>query len=336
MLPISSRRSNLRLVLNVSWTACLRAGGLLVALSLSACASTPQSDALTNHISAKFAAPTELMQTPFFPQEAYQCGPAALATVMQAQGVRVTPDELTDQVYLPQRKGSLQIEMVAATRRHELVPYILAPELSEVFSEINAGRPVLVLQNQGVSWYPQWHYAVIIGYDLQDEKIILRSGTIKRYVMSMTTFERTWQRSHYWAIVVLKPGELPSHPDARRYLQAIVGFEQTKNWSLLDTLYRTGLEQWPADKELRMGYGNVLYLQHQTKAAVVQYEFVLKAYPDFAPAHNNLAMALAGMGRFEQALTHARRAIRLGGEQAEEYQSTLNEIKQMQAAQHLP
>ena len=36
----------------------------------------------------------ELAQTPFFPQDRYQCGPAALATVLGAAGVHVTPEEL--------------------------------------------------------------------------------------------------------------------------------------------------------------------------------------------------------------------------------------------------
>ena len=311
---------------------CLRAGGLFYLLWLTGCAATPQSDALTRHIAPAFAMPTELTQTPFYPQKAYQCGPAALATVMQAQGVGVTPDALKDEVYLPKRKGSLQIEMVAATRRHKLLPYILRPQLREVLAEINAGRPVLVLQNEGVSWYPAWHYAVIIGYNLQDGKLILRSGTIKRYVMSMYTFERTWQRSHSWAMVTLKPGELPTHPDEWHYLQAVVGFEQTHNWPLLETLYRTGLQQWPASRDLHMGYGNVLYLQHRRRAAADQYQAVLKADPDFAPAHNNLAMVLAELGHYDRALVHVRRAIELGGVHSAEYQDTLEQIHQMQAA----
>ena len=311
---------------------CQRAGGLIFLLWLTGCASTPQTDALTQKIAEPFAAPTELTQTPFFPQEAYQCGPAALATVMQAQGVDVTPDALQDEVYLPQRKGSLQIEMITATRRHNLLPYVLRPQLEEVLSEINAGRPVLVLQNQGVSWYPQWHYAVIIGYNLQAGKLILRTGTIKRYVMSMSTFERTWQRSQYWAMVTLKPGQLPSRPDEWRYLQAIIGFEQSRNWPLIDTLYTTGLQQWPASKDLHMGYGNVLYLQHQLQPALDQYQSVLRNDPEFAPAHNNLAMVLAELGQFSQALTHVQRAIELGGVHSAEYRSTLNEIRQMQAA----
>ena len=41
----------------------------------------------------------ELRDTPFFPQEEYQCGPAALATVLAASGVAVSPDDLTGKVY---------------------------------------------------------------------------------------------------------------------------------------------------------------------------------------------------------------------------------------------
>lgn len=309
----------------------LRVGGLLFLLYLGGCAATPQSDALTRHIAAPFASPTELSRTPFFPQKAYQCGPVALATVMQAQGLSVTPDELRNQVYLPARKGSLQIEMVTATRRHLLVPYILKPRLTDVLDEINAGRPVLVLQNQGVSWYPQWHYAVVIGYNLQAGKLILRSGTTKRYLIRMTTFERTWARSHYWAMVALRPGEMPTHPDAWRYLRAIVGFEQTRNWPLIDTLYHSGLQQWPQNQELHMGYGNVLYLQHRRQAAAKAYRAVLQQSPDFAPAHNNLAMVLGELGQFQSAMQHVRRAIELGGVHSKEYQDTLHQILQMQA-----
>jgi tetratricopeptide (TPR) repeat protein len=312
--------------------ACRLAGGFVFLLGLTSCASTPQSNALTRQIPAAYAQPAELTQTPFFPQEAYQCGPAALATVMQAQGLQVTPEQLKDQVYLPLRKGSLQIEMKAATRRHQLLPYVLRPELQAVLAEINDGRPVLVLQNLGVSWYPQWHYAVVIGYNLQQAQLILRSGTIKRYVISLYTFERTWQRSHYWAMVVLKPGELPAAADEWRYLQSIVGFEQTRNWPLLESIYRTGLAQWPSSKDLRMAYGNLLYQQHIRQAAAKQYQAVVDDFPDFAPAHNNLAMVLAEMGRFKAALRHIQRAIQLGGVHASEYQATLREINQLQAA----
>jgi hypothetical protein len=57
----------------------------------------------------------ELTDTPFFPQREYQCGPAALATVLAASEVSVTADALVPEVFLPGRQGSLQSELLAAT-----------------------------------------------------------------------------------------------------------------------------------------------------------------------------------------------------------------------------
>jgi len=64
---------------------------------------------------------TELAAVPFFPQIDYYCGPSSLAMVLQAAGVDVKPEALVDQVFLPGRKGSLQVEMLAAARRHGLI-----------------------------------------------------------------------------------------------------------------------------------------------------------------------------------------------------------------------
>src|SRR5262249_47579541 len=86
---------------------------------LQGCASfTPQTESLAQGRIAGLPPARELVAVPFFPQSDYECGPAALATVMVAAGVKVTPEELVPEVYLPERKGSLQVEMLAAPRRH--------------------------------------------------------------------------------------------------------------------------------------------------------------------------------------------------------------------------
>lgn len=130
----------------------------------------------------------ELTETPFFPQLEYQCGPAALATVLASAGVKTTPDELVPQVYLPARKGSLQVEMLAAARRHGLVSYQLAPRFEDVLREIAAGTPVVVLQNLGF-FSSGWHYAVAMGYDYGGGRLVLRSGTQERDVLPFAAHE---------------------------------------------------------------------------------------------------------------------------------------------------
>src|SRR5690606_31071454 len=125
-------------------------------VALSACATRPSE--LAAPANAHLPERVELAHVPFFPQEDYQCGPAALATVLSASGVDVTADALTRQVYLPGRRGSLQTELVAATRRHGRLPYRLEGGLPALLAQVDAGHPVVVLQNLGFKRWPRWHY----------------------------------------------------------------------------------------------------------------------------------------------------------------------------------
>ena len=101
------------------------------------------------------------------------CAPAALATVLVASGVNVSPEALVPMVYVPLRQGSFQVEMVAAARSFDRLAYQIPPTLDALFAEISMGHPVLVLQNQGLSWYPRWHFAVVRGFDIKRRRVIL-------------------------------------------------------------------------------------------------------------------------------------------------------------------
>ena len=102
---------------------------------------------------------------PFFPQTEYQCGPAALATVLAHAGANVDAEGLVREVYVEGLRGSLQPELLGATRRHGFIPYVLEREASALVAELAGNRPVLVLQNLGVDRVPVWHYAVVVGIE---------------------------------------------------------------------------------------------------------------------------------------------------------------------------
>src|SRR5687768_9811785 len=201
--------------------ARLTAGVFVCALLLNGCASLffPQAASLSDSRPADLPPSAELKEVPFFPQTEYQCGPAALATVLVHANVKVTPDELVPQVYLPARKGSLQVEMLAAARRHGLVAYQLAPRFEDLLREIAAGTPVIVLQNLALG--EGWHYAVAVGYDYPEGKLVLRSGETERQVLSFLAHETFWKRSDYWAMVAVPPSRVPATADEARWLAAI-------------------------------------------------------------------------------------------------------------------
>jgi hypothetical protein len=272
----------------------------------------------------------ELTDTPFFPQETYQCGPAALATALHASGTEVLPEELVPKVYIPGRKGSLQIELMAATRTSLRLPYVLDASLAAVVAELQAGRPVVILQNLGVSMIPRWHYAVVVGVDGQNERVTLRSGTEKRRQMPINLFLRTWARSEFWALVVLKLEELPAGVDRERYLAAVADLEQVGMTAEAATAWQTALDRWPDDPVAQFGLANSLLSLDQPEDAERVYRELLKGNPDLIVARNNLAMSLHRQRRYEDALVEVDKALSQAGATvlSEELLNTKKEIQQ--------
>jgi tetratricopeptide (TPR) repeat protein len=301
------------------------AGVFICALALLAgCAATPPAGDL-DKLPPGLPAAAEIAEAPFFAQEDYQCGPAALAMVLTHAGRAVAPDALVPQVYLPARKGSLQAEMLATARRHGVVAYPLAPRREDLLREIAAGNPVVVLQNLALDWAPQWHYAVTIGYDLEARTIVLRSGTTRRLAMPLDTFERTWARSGRWAMLALPPERLPATTSETTYLAAAAALERVAP-AAARRAYESALARWPASAVARIGEGNAAYAMRDLEGAVAAYARAAQDQPGAADAWNNLAQALHELGRRDEALAAAQRAVALGGPRADAYRETLEDI----------
>ena len=309
--------------------ARLVVGFLFLTCVLNGCSlMLPQTQALKDQRPQGIPAQAELGDVPFYAQDAYQCGPAALAMAMNAAGLRVTPDELQDQVYLPARKGSLQVEMLATTRRHGLIAYELAPSLNDVLQEIAAGTPVIVLENYGFRIYPVWHYAVAIGYDLDEGKIIRHSGTHQRQSMPIAVFEYLWKDEGYWAMVAVPPERVPATATEARYASAVIAMEKSGQIRTAQTAYRALLRRWPESLAGHMGLGNTAYALRDMDTAESAFSRATEIHPEAAAAFNNLATVLAERGKMAEAIAAAEHAVSLGGPLLGAAQATLQEIRQ--------
>ncbi|MGH8129712.1 MAG: PA2778 family cysteine peptidase, partial [Steroidobacteraceae bacterium] len=284
-----------------------------LSLALPGCAGSPP---LAEGLSRDAPRSIELSATPFFPQDEYQCGPAALAMLLRASGVEVTPATVAPEVFIPGRRGSLQIELIGAARRHGRLPYPLAATAHELVAELDAGRAVLVLQNLGATQLPIWHYAVLIGYDSERNLAILRSGRKERLEMRWQRFAGTWHRGGRFAFTVLAPGEIPAHAEATRYVEAAAGLEAAGQRRAAALAYDSAIARWPEQAHAWLGRGNIAYADGDLDAAADSYLHAIRLAPQDAAARNNLAQVLADAGCLAEARRQIERAAALAGESA--------------------
>ncbi|WP_038048851.1 PA2778 family cysteine peptidase [Thioalkalivibrio sp. ALJ2] len=287
--------------------------GLVAVLWLSGCATAPQSAQLSSQVPEDIPTRVELEDTPFFPQEDYQCGPAALATVLGARGIDASLEELIDEVYIPAREGSLQAEMRAAARARDLVAYRVEPQLESILREVAEGNPVVVFQNLGVAMFPEWHFAVVMGYDLEEREVYLRSGPIERHVNSFARFERTWARGDRWAFLVTEPDQLPATAEPLRWLRAVNELEQVGRLGPAAAGYQTAMERWPEHPIGYVGRANVAFAQGDLLTAEDTLRQLIERDPQRHEGWNNLAHVLIARQCGEQAREAASCAGELAG-----------------------
>jgi hypothetical protein len=239
---------------------------------------------------------TELTQTPFFPQKKYQCGPAALATVLSASGVAVTADALSSSLYIPARRGSLQVEMLATPRSFARLALPLPRGPETLIAELEAGRPVLVLHNYGLPFWPRWHYAVLIGYDPAKDIFVLRSGLKRRQEMRTRRFMVAWHYGGRWAMVVLRPGETAALDDSKSFLEAAADFERAATPADARATFDAAARRWPSEPVALVGRGTAEYRLGDLAGAARDYSAALALDAGQVGALNNLAQTLLDMG----------------------------------------
>lgn len=243
----------------------------------------------------------ELRDVPFFPQTEHHCGPAALATVLGAQGIATTPEQLTPWIYVPEREGSLQAEMIAATRRFDRLPLRLPPRPEPLIAALHGGHPVLLLQNLGLRRWPSWHYAVLVGYEPRSGDFVLRSGTEKREVMGARRFLAAWEQADRWAIVAAEPDAVPEFATEQDWLAAAAPFESLGRTSIAERAYRAALARWPGSVLAWQGLANARYASKDLVGAEDALRHAVSLDPASVPARNNLANVLLQRGCVAQA-----------------------------------
>lgn len=263
-----------------------------------------------------------------FEQEEGRCGPSAMASMLMWSGLDIRPEDLEEMTWDPEAGGSIQASLIAAARRHGRIAYEIHG-MEELENELSAGSPALVLLNQGLSWWPVFHYAVVASIDPESDSVVLASGKPCLEQIPLSLFLRMWDRADNWALLVIDPktGRLPASVSPGRWVEAVYGLERAQQYEAAAAGYAEALARWPEHPGALLGKANALYALGKVEAAADVLESAASLHPTSAPILNNLAHARLAMGNPSAALEAADRAVAIGGAHADAYRETRKKVR---------
>ncbi len=139
---------------------------------------------------------------PFFPQEAYQCGPASLAAVLGYWGKHTSPDEIATAIYSPRLKGTLGLDMWSYAQAQHFMATMQSTTLDELRTFIRQRIPVIAFLELGYHWLPLRHFVVIVGIDPQRQAVVAYNGREQNSRIPFPTFLQAWEKTNYWTLIV--------------------------------------------------------------------------------------------------------------------------------------
>ncbi|TAL17010.1 tetratricopeptide repeat protein [bacterium] len=265
-----------------------------------------------------------------FEQKEHLCGPSALATLLRWAGEpEITPDFLCPLLYTPGKEGTFLFDIAREIRLRGYLAYSLTGGLREVLEEIASGKPVLVLENRGLSFYTVYHYSVAGGYDLGRGEILLYEGKREARLNSLSTFSRTFERSGEVAVLALPPGELPVSAPPTALLEALGALESAGKKPEARRGYENFTKRFPGSWLGHFALGNSLAGSGDFAGAKGEFEIALGLSPDRPEILNNLALIASGEGRCAEAERLAGEAVekaRGQGMDGAPYEETAREV----------
>ena len=139
---------------------------------------------------------------PFVKQTEYDCGPAALASVLSFRGKAADLERITASVYLPKLRGTLPMDLERYAKDQGFTTASSAGTAAALKTAVRSNIPVICLLDLGVWFYRQPHFVTVIGFDDGNGLFIMHDGGTPNRTMAYQDFEKKWARAGKWMIVI--------------------------------------------------------------------------------------------------------------------------------------
>ncbi|MBI5328924.1 MAG: C39 family peptidase [Deltaproteobacteria bacterium] len=105
-----------------------------------------------------------IANVPFIKQKPDYCGPASLAMIFNFYGLNVSQDEIAHEIFSPEIKGTLSLEMVSYAYKKGFEADIYNGSMADLRAKLEAGFP-LIVSHKAEKNDKRVHYLVVFGFD---------------------------------------------------------------------------------------------------------------------------------------------------------------------------
>ena len=139
---------------------------------------------------------------PFFPQDEYMCGPAALASVIGYYGSAAGMEAVAGEVYSEKLKGTLPMDLLLFAKGKGFEAKYYRGSLEGLKESLARKEPLILFLNLGYGFYPVGHYIVAVGMDEGAGVVFAHSGKEKEQAFTMKELEKSWSKTGYSTLLV--------------------------------------------------------------------------------------------------------------------------------------
>ena len=145
------------------------------------------------------------IEVPFFPQKSqYECGVAAVLSILKWNTIPATYEEVKKQIYSESAKGTFPISIELFLRNSKIDYTVVQGNLEKIQELIKKDIPSIALLKRKIVFQTINHFYVVTG--MQDDWIIVHDGSKPFQKMKKSNFLSHWSKSNYWLLFIENRG----------------------------------------------------------------------------------------------------------------------------------
>jgi len=268
-----------------------------------------------------------LKDVPAVDQRAYQCGPAALESVIRYWGGNADADSIGEGIYKPGSRGVLNFSLAQYAKTEGFWSEIHEERAGDGLKNwLRRGVPPIVMLDSGVLWARAYHFVVLKGFDDHQGIFYANTGVPETQAIEYKEFERRWKKAGYWSLIISPPEKVDWDLSEAQSVELALIFEKNGDLIQAERWLESALKMNPESVPAKFNLANIYLKSKRFGQATLIYQGLLKSNPGRSEISNNLAWVYYEEGLYQDALAVVMEAFKNGAQRNYDILDTMGMI----------